>query len=203
MDNPLEYILTHYQLPKYKDFSSRAVLKALVNTLNHAELKELQGKLKRGTSPSNIGNELYNEIEKTLNANQPQKNEPISYLLKQFTDKRSGKVAISRPKLQDRFDKQDFHSQRKILKAFLAGSKRDRVWAYKKLKRNWDAFFADEVQHVFAGEIFRHLFQEGHHFVRVQFNVFVHVNVVIFAKLPNLCRFVNTHAALRNFLPDC
>ena len=146
MDNALEYILTHYQLPKYKDFSCRAVLKALVNTLNHAELKELQGKLKRGTSPSNIGNDLYNEIEIVLNANQPQKNEPISNLLKQFTDKRSGKVAISRLKFQDRFDKQDFHSQRKILKAFLAGSKRDRVWAYKKLKRNWDAFFADDIK---------------------------------------------------------
>ena len=146
MDNALEYILTHYQLPKYKDFSCRAVLKALVNTLNHAELKELQGKLKRGTSPSNIGNDLYNEIEIVLNANQPQKNEPISNLLKQFTDKRSGKVAISRPKLQDRFDKQDFQSQRKILNAFLAGSKKDRVWAYKKLKRNWDAFFADDIK---------------------------------------------------------
>ncbi|MBQ6079644.1 MAG: hypothetical protein IJK93_05125 [Muribaculaceae bacterium] len=146
MDNALEYILTHYQLPKYKDFSCRAVLKALVNTLNYAELKELQGKLKRGTSSSNIGNELYNEIEKVLNTNQPQKNEPISYLLKQYTDKRSGKVAISRPKLQDRYDKQDFHSQRKILKAFLAGSKRDRVWAYKKLKCNWDAFFADDIK---------------------------------------------------------
>lgn len=146
MDNALEYILTHYQLPKYKDFSCRAVLKALVNTLNHAELKELQGKLKRCTSPSNIGNDLYNEIEIVLNANQLQKNEPISNLLKQFTDKRSGKVAISRPKLQDRFDKQDFHSQRIILKAFLAGSKRDRVWAYKKLKRNWDAFFADDIK---------------------------------------------------------
>lgn len=146
MDNVLEYILTHYQLPKYRDFSSRAVLKALVNTLNHAELKELQGKLKRGTSPSNIGNDLYNEIEKVFNADQPQKNEPISHLLKQFTDKRSGKVAISRPKLQDRFDKQDFQSQRKILKAFLAGAKRDRVWAYKKLNSNWDVFFADDIK---------------------------------------------------------
>ncbi len=146
MDNALEYILTHYQLPKYKDFSSRAVLKALINTLNHAELKELHGKLKRCYSPSNIGNDLYHEIEIVLNANQPQKNEPISLLLKQFTDKRSGKVAISRPKLQDRFDKQDFQSQRKILKAFLAGAKRDRVWAYKKLKRNWDAFFADDIK---------------------------------------------------------
>ena len=59
MDNALEYILTHYQLPKYKDFSCRVVLKALVNTLNYAELKELQGKLKRGASPSNMGNDIY------------------------------------------------------------------------------------------------------------------------------------------------
>ena len=38
----INYILTHYQLPKYKDFSSRAVLKALANTL-----KELESRKKR------------------------------------------------------------------------------------------------------------------------------------------------------------
>lgn len=146
MDNALEYILTKYQLPKYKNYSDRAVLKALVNTLNSAELKELQKRLKRGHSQSNIAADLYNEAEKVLCANQPKKNEPISGLLKNFIDKKSGKVGVSRPKLQDRFGKQDFQVQRKILKAFLAGSKRDRVWAYKMLRSNWDDFFEDDIK---------------------------------------------------------
>ena len=59
-----------------------------------------------------------------------------------------------------------------------------------------DAFFADEMQHVFAGEILRHLFQERHHFVGVEFNVFVHVCVVEGTKIPILPRFVNTPASL-------
>lgn len=144
--NALEYILTKYQLPKYKDYSNRAVLKALVHTLNNRELKELQNRLKKGYSQRNVAGDLYNEAEKMLCANQPQKNESISSLLKQYADKKSGKVGVSRPKLQDRFDKQDFQVQRKILKAFLAGAKRDREWAYKKLSGNWDAFFADDIK---------------------------------------------------------
>jgi len=144
--NALEYILTKYQLPKYKDYSNRAVLKALVHTLNNWELKELQNRLKKGYSQRNVAGDLYNEAEKMLCANQPQKNESISSLLKQYADKKSGKVGVSRPKLQDRFDKQDFQVQRKILKAFLAGAKRDREWAYKKLSGNWDAFFADDIK---------------------------------------------------------
>ena len=144
--NALEYILTKYQLPKYKDYSNRAVLKALVHTLNNRELKELQNRFKKGYSQRNVAGDLYNEAEKMLCANQPQKNESLSSLLKQYTDKKSGKVGVSRPKLQDRFDKQDFQVQRKILKAFLAGAKRDREWAYKKLSGNWDAFFADDIK---------------------------------------------------------
>ena len=144
--NALEYILTKYQLPKYKDYSNRAVLKALVHTLNNWELKELQNRLKKGYSQRNVAGDLYNEAEKMLCANQPQKNESLSSLLKQYADKKSGKVGVSRPKLQDRFDKQDFQVQRKILKAFLAGAKRDREWAYKKLSGNWDAFFADDIK---------------------------------------------------------
>ena len=146
MDNALEFILTHYQLPKYKDFNSRAVLKALVNTLNYAELKELQKKLKRTSSRWNVGFDLYNESEKVLGSNKPKKNETISCLLKQFTNKKSGKVVSSRAKLKDRFAQQDFLSQRKIIKAFLFGAKLDREWAYGRLKCNWDNFFSNDIK---------------------------------------------------------
>lgn len=146
MNNALEYILTHYQLPKYKIVSNRGALKALVNTLSPKELKTLQNKLKKRHSRWDVESDLYAMAEKVLCENKTKKNETISYLLKQFSDKKSGKVAASRPKLQDRFAKQDFYTQRKILKAFLWGSKKDRDWAYKQLKSNWDGFFIDDIK---------------------------------------------------------
>jgi len=143
----LDYILSHYQLPKYeKSPKERVVLKALVHTLQPEELKILQRRLKRSPSKWNVGTDLYNEALKAENNIAPSRNEPISSLLKQFTDKRSGKVATARKKLRDRFAKQDFQMQRKILKAFLSSAKQDRIWAYSRLKANWDSALYDEVK---------------------------------------------------------
>ena len=128
----LDYILSHYQLPKYeKCLVERSVLKALVHTLNKEELLRLQKKLKRGTSKWSVGNGLYEEAAKVLNKIQPHKNESISALLNAFTDKQSGKVAEARAELRDRFGKHSFQMQRKILKAMLSASKQDRVWTDK------------------------------------------------------------------------
>ena len=147
MDNAVEYILTHYQLPKYKnDPMSRAVLKALINALKPKELKVLQKRLKRGSSRWQTGSELYREAEKVMSRQKTIKNEPVARLLKQFTDKRRGKVVDSRAKLKDRFAHQDFGMQRKILKVFLMGAKIDRLWAYKQLRGNWDDFFTDDIK---------------------------------------------------------
>lgn len=143
----LDYILSHYQFPKYENRpKERAVLKALVHTLQPEELTALQRKLKRSTSKWNVGTDLYNEAIKAERSITPQRNEPISSLLKQFTDKRSGKVATARKKIRDRFAKQDFQMQRKILKAFLLSAKQDRMWAYSRLKVNWDSALYDEVE---------------------------------------------------------
>lgn len=143
----LDYILSHYQLPKYeKSPKERAVLKALVHTLQPEELKILQRRLKRSPSKWNVGTDLYNEALKAERSITPQRNEPISFLLKQFTDKKSGKVATARKKIRDRYDKQDFQMQRKILKAFLSSAKQDRMWAYSRLKANWDSALYDEVK---------------------------------------------------------
>ena len=54
----------------------------------------LQKKLKRSSSKWNVGTDLYKEVIKAGNNNTLQRNEPVSILLKQFTDKRSGKVAV-------------------------------------------------------------------------------------------------------------
>ena len=73
----------------------------------------------------------------------PHRNESISALLKAFTDKQSGLVAETRAELRDRFGKQSFLTQRKILKAMLNASKQDRIWAYNRLNHSWDGFFED------------------------------------------------------------
>ena len=143
----LDYILSHYQLPKYeKSLAERAVMKALVHTLNKEELLTLQKTLKRGSSKWSVGKGLYEEAAKVLNKLQPQRNESIPALLKAFTDKQSGKVVETRAELRDRFGKQSFQMQRKILKAMLNASKQDRVWGLNQLRKNWDNYFFDDVK---------------------------------------------------------
>jgi hypothetical protein len=143
----LDYILSHYQQPQYeKSLVERTVLRALVHTLNKEELLRLQKKLKRGTSKWSVGNGLYEEAAKVLNKIQPHKNESISALLNAFTDKQSGKVAEARAELRDRFSKQSFLTQQKILKAMLNASKQDRIWGYKQLRTNWDNLFFEDVR---------------------------------------------------------
>lgn len=145
----LDYILANYQQEKYQaTLAERAVLRALVHTLNKEELLRLQKKLKRGTSKWSVGNGLYEEAAKVLNKIQPHKNESISALLNAFTDKQSGKVAEARAELRDRFGKQSFQMQRKILKAMLSASKQDRVWTYKQLGNVWDDYFFEDVKNL-------------------------------------------------------
>ncbi|MBQ9178528.1 MAG: hypothetical protein IJ140_06015 [Prevotella sp.] len=143
----LDYILANYQQEKYQaSLAERTVLKALVHTLNKEELLILQKKLKRGSSKWSVGKGLYEEAIKVLSKIQPHRNESISALLKAFTDKQSGLVAETRAELRDRFGKQSFLTQRKILKAMLHASKQDRMWAYNRLNYSWDGFFFEDVQ---------------------------------------------------------
>ena len=143
----LDYILSHYQLPKYeKSLAERSVLKALVHTLNKEELLTLQKKLKRGSSKWSVGKGLYEEAIKVLGELQPQRNESITALLKAFTNKENGKVAEARVKLRNRFNTQSFQMQRKMLKTMLNASKQDRMWAYNRLNYSWDNFFCEDVR---------------------------------------------------------
>ena len=145
----LDYILANYQQEKYQaSLAERKVLKALVHTLKKEELLILQKKLKRGSSKWSVGKVLCDESTKVLGKRYPEKNESISALLKAFTDKQSGKVAKARAELRERFDKQSFQTQRKILQAMLSASKQDRVWAYKQLSNGWDDFFFEDVKNL-------------------------------------------------------
>ncbi len=145
--NALDYILANYQQEKYQEnLAERTVLKALVHTLNKAELLMLQKKLKRGSSKWSVGRKLCEEASIVLNKIEPPRNESISVLLKDFINKKGGRVAESRIKLRDRFSKQSSQIQRKILKAMLHASKQDRIWAYNRLNYSWDGFFFEDVQ---------------------------------------------------------
>lgn len=145
--NALDYILANYQQEKYQEnLAERAVLRALVHTLNKAELLMLQKKLKRGSSKWSVGRKLCEEASIVLNKIDPPRNESISVLLKDFINKKGGRVAESRIKLRDRFSKQSSQIQRKILKAMLHASKQDRMWAYNRLNYSWDGFFFEDVQ---------------------------------------------------------
>lgn len=145
--NALDYILANYQQEKYQtSLAERAVLRALVHTLDKEELLILQKKLKRGSSKWSVGKGLYEEAIKVMGKIQPHRNESILAPLKAFTDKQSGKVAEARAELRDRFDKQSFQIQRKILKAMLFSSKKDRVWTYKQLSNAWDDYFFEDIK---------------------------------------------------------
>ena len=143
----LDYILANYQQEKYQNnLAERAVLRALVHTLNKAELLMLQKKLKRGSSKWSVGKKLCEEASRVMDKIEPHRNESISVLLRAFTDKRSGKVADARTELRDRFSKQSLQIQRNILKAMLHASKQDRMWAFNRLNHCWDNFFLENVK---------------------------------------------------------
>ena len=74
------------------------------------------------------------------------RNTPVTTLIKDFTNKKSGKVSVSRDEIIWRFDYLDWKDQKKILMAFLDSGKTDRAWAYKKLLRFWDKSFEQQVR---------------------------------------------------------
>ena len=74
------------------------------------------------------------------------KNPPIATQIKNFQNKRSGKVTEARRDIQHRFACLDWKDQKKILKLFLESGYTDRDWAYSKLLRIWDDSFTEKVK---------------------------------------------------------
>ena len=74
------------------------------------------------------------------------RNTPIATLIKNFINKKSGKVAESRKEIQRRFEHLDWKDQKKILIASLDSCKSDRQWAYSKLYNHWDKSFEEKVR---------------------------------------------------------
>lgn len=74
------------------------------------------------------------------------RNNPIATVIKNYLNKKSGKVTDSRNEIQRRFFGLDWKDQKKIMAAFLDAGAADRNWAYSRLLDLWDASFEDKVQ---------------------------------------------------------
>ena len=123
----------------------------LLHTLEKSELKKLKKELDNETWQfiSMVDKEyLINYIENMVPAparQRPQRNESIGKLLKLFCDKKSGRVQEARTKLKQRYAHQATAVQRKIIDAFLDGTKGDRHWAFGLLMKNWDKRFEEKI----------------------------------------------------------
>ena len=73
-------------------------------------------------------------------------NEPLTTLLKLYLDKRSKRVVYARLHLKDRFHKQSYRDQNRILRAFLNGSNTDCEWACRILRDNWRKELARDIK---------------------------------------------------------
>lgn len=73
------------------------------------------------------------------------RNTPILTLIRNYVNKKSGKVSVSREEIQWRFDCLDWKDQKKILLAFLDSGMSDREWSYTKLLTHWDKLFEPKV----------------------------------------------------------
>ena len=74
------------------------------------------------------------------------RNTPIVTLIRNYVNKKSGKVSESRGEIKWRFDYLDWKDQKQILTAFLDSCMSDREWAYSKLLDNWDETFEPKVK---------------------------------------------------------
>ena len=74
------------------------------------------------------------------------RNTPIATLIKNFINKKSGKVSDSREEILWRFRYLDWKDQKKIILAFLDSCKTDRQWAYSMMLDYWDISFELKVK---------------------------------------------------------
>lgn len=74
------------------------------------------------------------------------RNNPIATVIKNYIDKKSGKVSESRNEIRKRFSGLDWEDQKRIMDAFLDSGKSDREWVYSRLLDLWDPSFEQKVK---------------------------------------------------------
>ncbi len=73
------------------------------------------------------------------------RNRSITLVIRDYTNKRSGRVMESRKDIKRRFDCLDWKDQKKIVLEFLKSGKEDRDWIYRKLRYLWDESFEEPI----------------------------------------------------------
>ena len=81
-----------------------------------------------------------------MKSNNIKRNVPIARLIKDYIDKKNGKVSESRKEIQWRFKHLDWKDQKKIILAFLDSCKTDRQWAYTMALGLWDKSFEPRIK---------------------------------------------------------
>lgn len=76
----------------------------------------------------------------------PKHNTPAITLIKNYQNKKSGKVTVSRREIQQRFNGMEWRHQKMILLAFINASDSDREWASRKMFAFWDKSFIPVVR---------------------------------------------------------
>lgn len=110
---------------------------AILKTVPKATLAEIANELRHDR---NVAVSLIRKIE-WLSEDHPKmeksKNEAISTLLGLYLNKKSKQVRYARKCLRERFDKQSYRDQNRILRAFLEGPAIDCDWAGRVLRDTW------------------------------------------------------------------
>lgn len=118
-----------------RDWQDKSYL-ALMHSLTCEELSDLMISLETdGYCPST----LYYKAKGVMKAKDREQKAtiPTSKLIGWYTDKKSGKVAMSTKELMVRFPRECVENQRDILEAFLAGGKKEVEWTGRRLRDRW------------------------------------------------------------------
>ena len=73
-------------------------------------------------------------------------NRPVVTLIKEYCNKKSGKVSEAKRELQRRFEWLDWSQQKKIMMAHLQACTSDRQWAYNHILSFWDESFIPVIE---------------------------------------------------------
>lgn len=73
------------------------------------------------------------------------RNTPIGRLIRDYTNKESGRVSESKLEIKRRFEHLDWKDQKRIVSAFLDSCRSDREWMYVRLLDLWDDCFASRI----------------------------------------------------------
>lgn len=73
------------------------------------------------------------------------RNTPINKLIRDYTNKESGKVSECKAEIKKRFEYLDWKDQKRLVFAFLDSCRSDREWIYVRLLDLWDDCFAPRI----------------------------------------------------------